>query len=94
MPRVTLIYSHKNVIPKMNYSTEQPRSETVKPNLGKETNPLSVVYNPKVYQIWKKQFQTILNVNLFLKRTTKQSSIFNERNLTAKRDLQTCLLKK
>ena len=51
MPRVTLIYSHTNVIPKMNYSTEQPRSETVKHNLGKEINPLSVVYNPKVYQI-------------------------------------------
>ena len=51
MPRVTLIYSHTNVIPKMNYSTEQPRYETVKPNLGKEINPLSVVYNPKVYQI-------------------------------------------
>ena len=51
MPRVTLIYSHTNVIPKTNYSTEQPRSEAVKPNLGKEINPLSVVYNPKVYQI-------------------------------------------
>ena len=35
MPRVTLIYSHTNVIPKTNYSTEQPRSEAVKPNLGK-----------------------------------------------------------
>ena len=35
MPKVTLIYSHTNVIPKMNYSTEQPRSKTVKPNIGK-----------------------------------------------------------
>ena len=42
MPRVTLIYSHTNVIPKMNYSTEQPRSKTVKPNLGKEINLLSL----------------------------------------------------
>ena len=51
MPRVNLIYSHTNVIAKTNYSTEQPRSEAVKPNLGKEINLLSVVYNPKVYQI-------------------------------------------
>ena len=51
MPRVTLIYSHTNVIPKMNYSIEQPRSEAVKPNIRKEINPLSVVYNQKVYQI-------------------------------------------
>ena len=35
----------------MNYSTEQPRSKTVKPNLGKEIDPLSAIYNPKVYQI-------------------------------------------
>ena len=51
MPGAALIYSHTNVIPKTNYSTEQPISEAVKPNLGKEINLLSAVYNPKVYQI-------------------------------------------
>ena len=51
MPRVTLIYSNTNVIPKTNYSTEQPRSKAAGPNLGKEINLLSVVFNPKVYQI-------------------------------------------
>ena len=46
MPKVTLIYSHTNVTPKMNYSTKQPRFEAVKPNLRKEINPLSAIYNP------------------------------------------------
>ena len=51
MPKVTLIYSHTNVTPKMNYSTKQPSSEAIKPNLRKEINPLSAIYNQKVYQI-------------------------------------------
>ena len=46
MPKVTLIYSHTNVTPKMNCSTEQPRSKAIKPNLRKEINPLSAIYNP------------------------------------------------
>ena len=32
MPRVILIYSYTNVIPRMNYSTEQPRPKVVKSN--------------------------------------------------------------
>ena len=46
MPKVTLIYSHTNVTPKMNCSTEQPRYEVVKPNLRKEINPPNAIYNP------------------------------------------------
>ena len=45
MPKVTLIYSYTNVIPKMNYSTEHPR-----PNLRKEVSALSDACNDKIYQ--------------------------------------------
>ena len=67
MPRVTLIYSHTNVIAKTNYSTEQPRSEAVKPNLGKEINLLSVVYNPKVYKINESNFKPYSMLTYFQK---------------------------
>ena len=62
MPRVASIYSHTNVTPKMNCSTKQPISEAVKPNLRKEINHLSAIYNPlSCWNSAQKLYNSILN---------------------------------